>query len=195
MLKILSLRIKDSTTLNLLKEVIASYTTIPGKKIGGREAIACRAPREAGSGMPIGNLTSQIFANIYLNELDRFVQHQLKPRAYLRYGDDFILVETDLEKLKYFRTQAISFLQNKLKLQVNPKSDKIMKSLHGLKYLGVKLWPTGRTLNKRNRSRTIERLNPKNISSYSGLLMKHGNSRQVKHFNWVVYEKLLTDFC
>jgi len=177
LLKILSLRIKDSTTLNLLKEVIASYTTITGKKVG----------------MPIGNLTSQIFANIYLNELDRFVKHQLKPKAYVRYGDDFILIETDAEKLLSFRAKVTSFLNTELKLKVNPKSDKIMKVHNGLKLLGVQFWSSGRTLNKRNLSRTKEKLASSNVSSYSGLIKKHGNKKQIKHFNWLVYEKFIAD--
>ena len=178
LLKILLLRIKDSITFKLLKEVIGSYTTIPDRKVG----------------MPIGNLTSQIFANIYLNELDRFVQHQLKPKAYLRYGDDFILIGTEAGKLKFFRLQTIDFLNNELKLQVNPKSDKIIKTRQGLKLLGIKFWPSGRTLTKRNLSRTKEKLAAKNVSSYSGLIKKHGNKKQIKHFNWLVYEKLLSDF-
>ena len=193
MLKILSLRIKDRITLDLLKEIIFSFTTVPGRKVGGREAIAYRAPREAGSGMPIGNLTSQIFANIYLNELDRFVKHTLKARDYLRYGDDFIVVENDPEKLKHFRTVTTRFLADELKLQVNPKSDKIMKVSDGLKFLGVKLWSSGRTLNRRNLARVNKRLTTNNISSYSGLIMKHGNAKQVKCFNWLVCEKIMDD--
>ncbi|RTK94678.1 RNA-directed DNA polymerase [Candidatus Saccharibacteria bacterium] len=53
--------------------------------------------------MPIGNLTSQIFANIYLNEFDRYVRHTLKPRGYVRYGDDFVLFvddETEAQKVQ-----------------------------------------------------------------------------------------------
>jgi len=102
LLKILSFRIKDNTTLNLLKEIIFSFTTVQGRKIG----------------MPIGNLTSQIFANIYLNELDRFIKHNLKQKAYLRYGDDFILVENDSKKLKILRAETMDFLKNELKLAV-----------------------------------------------------------------------------
>ncbi len=143
--------------------------------------------------MPIGNLTSQVFSNIYLNELDRFVKHQLKPHAYIRYGDDFLVIEPDLKKLKSFRTQTINFLKNELKLTVNPKCDKILKPHQGLKYLGVKLWPYGRTLTKRNLSRTKERLQASNVSSYSGLTKKHGNKKQIKHFNWLVYQKLLAE--
>lgn len=171
------MRIKDSTTFNLLEEIIASYSTIANQKIG----------------MPIGNLTSQIFANIYLNELDHFVKHRLKPKAYLRYGDDFIVIESNLEKLNLSRVKIVNFLKNELRLETNPKSDKIIKFRHGLRYLGVKLWSKGRTLTRRNFSRTKERLNMKNSASYSGLTKQHGNFKQIKQFNWLVYEKLLAD--
>lgn len=176
LLKILSLRIKDVAAFNLLKEIIKCYTTVPGGKIG----------------MPIGNLTSQIFANIYLNELDRFVKYKLKPEAYMRYGDDFIVVERNLEKLKLFRTQVVNFLNKELKLQVNPKSDKLINIRHGLKLLGTKFWASERTLTARNLSRTRERLKPNNVSSYSGIIKKFGNKKQIKQFNWLVYEKLLS---
>lgn len=177
LLKILSLRIKDNITFELLKEVVYSYSTIPERKIG----------------MPIGNLTSQIFANIYLNEFDRFVNHKLKPRAYLRYGDDFVLIESEFKKLEFLRIQAIEFLKNELKLEINPKNDKIIKPKHGVKYLGVKLWPFGRTLTRRNLSRAKNRLSLNNISSYSGLTKQHRNYKQVKRFNWQVYEKLFAE--
>jgi hypothetical protein len=121
------------------------------------------------------------------------VKHKLKARAYLRYGDDFIVIEKDLERLKFIRKEAGWFLGNELKLQVNPKSDKIMKISDGLKFLGVKLWSSGRTLNRRNLSRCKERLNSNNISSYSGLMKKHANAKQVKKFNWWVYEKILNE--
>ncbi len=143
--------------------------------------------------MPIGNLTSQIFANIYMNELDRFVKHTLKPQAYLRYGDDFVVIEPDSQKLENFRTKTIKFLNEKLKLQINPKSDRVMKAYNGLKYLGVKLWPSGRTLTKRNFSRTKKRLETNNCASYSGLVRQHGNHKHVKEFDWTVYERFLGD--
>jgi len=175
-------RIKDRVTLNLLKEIIFSFTA---------EAVLFASGRKVG--MPIGNLTSQIFANIYLNELDRFVKHSLAVAAYLRYGDDFIVVENDLEKLKAVRVAVSRFMKDELKLQVNPKSDKIMKVSHGLKFLGVKLWPSGRTLSRRNLARANERLNPCNISSYSGLVKKHGNKKLIKEFNWTVCERILNE--
>lgn len=182
LLKILSRRIKDRATLNLLKEIIFSFTVLSDDSVSGGKV-----------GMPIGNLTSQIFANIYLNELDRFVKHTLKVEAYLRYGDDFIVIEDDLERLRIVRDTAVRFLADELKLQVNPKSDRIMKATYGLKFLGVKLWSSGRTLNRRNLTRVNERLGLCNISSYSGLIWVHGNMKQVKHFNWMVFEKVVNE--
>lgn len=175
LLRILSMRIKDVQTFTLLKEIIYSFSSYQG----------------VGRGMPIGNLTSQIFANIYLNELDRFVKHQLKPKAYLRYGDDFILLETDISKLQTFRIQTMDFLNQELKLQINAKNDKLIKTKDGLRFLGVILWPSGRTLNKRNFKRAHQRVKSNNVSSYSGMMKQHAKYKEVKYFNWLVQEKLL----
>lgn len=112
----------------------------------------------------------------------------------MRYGDDFIVIEPDLGKLVRYRTQTTAFLNNELKLQVNPKGDKIVKTRRGLKLLGIKFWSKGRTLTKRNLSRTRDRLKPDNISCYGGLIKKHGNAKQLKRFTWLVYERFLADF-
>ena len=140
--------------------------------------------------MPIGNLTSQIFANIYLNELDGFVKHKLKVKYYLRYGDDFILIHSELEKLVTFRERIVGFLENMLKLSLNPKNDKILKASHGLRFLGVVIWTKGRKLKKRNKNRIKKRLNCKNVSSYYGLVLKHGSQKTINEFAWLVYSIL-----
>ena len=140
--------------------------------------------------MPIGNLTSQIFANIYLNELDRFIKYQLKPKAYLRYGDDFILLEKDLKKLKLFRNKTLQFLENDLKLSINPKNDTMGKVKQGLEFLGVVIWPYTRILNQRNFARIEERLNGNNVSSYSGIIKEHTNGKHLKRFNWLLHTRI-----
>lgn len=140
--------------------------------------------------MPIGNLTSQVFANIYLNELDRFVKHTLKPAAYLRYGDDFVLFCEDQEKLEKMRVKTVNFLTADLKLRINSKNDIMVKAKHGLKFLGVKLWPYGRQLTQRNKIRIANRLNLKNIPSYHGVISKHGGTKMKKWLSWKVYAKL-----
>ena len=141
-------------------------------------------------GIPIGNLTSQIFANIYLNELDRFVKHIIKPQAYLRYGDDFIIISDNLNKLKLIKEEAKKFLVENLQLEINTKNDIIVKARRGLKFLGVEIFPKGRTLNKRNWQKARARLNLRNISSYSGLVKKHSTEKRIKEFNWIVLDKL-----
>ncbi len=146
--------------------------------------------RALAKGMPIGNLTSQIFANIYLNELDRFIKHTIKPQAYLRYGDDFIIISENLDELKQNRTKTIKFLKEKLRLEINAKNDIIIKVRWGLKFLGVMIFPEGRKLNKRNWQRAKDRLNRKNIPSYHGLVKQHSKEKRIKEFNWVVLEKL-----
>lgn len=74
-----------------------------------------------GKGLPIGNLTSQFFANLYLNELDSFIKHILKVKYYVRYVDDFVIIHEDEAVLKYYETEITAFVQQALKLKVHPK--------------------------------------------------------------------------
>lgn len=136
--------------------------------------------------MPIGNLTSQIFSNIYLNELDRFVKHELKVKGYLRYGDDFLLFEKDKAQLELMRDLTLNFLAENLQLSINANNDVIVKARQGLKYLGVELWTNGRYLKKRNRIRVENRLSLKNLSSYSGLIRQNEGSKMRKWLDWKV---------
>ena len=140
--------------------------------------------------MPIGNLTSQIFANIYMNEFDRFVKHTLKAKAYLRYGDDFIIIEPNCHTLREMRTMAIAFFNNSLKLQLSPKNDIILKTEQGLKFLGVVLFPYGRKLNRRNEKRVSERLTLRNAGSYLGVIKHHDGYKKSREFQWRITEKL-----
>ena len=144
--------------------------------------------------MPIGNLTSQIFANIYLNELDRFVKHIVRPQAYLRYGDDFIIISENLDQLKQNRAKVSQFIKQKLGLAINVKNDIMVKTGQGLKFLGVWVFSKGRRLNKRSWSRAQTLLNNKNISSYSGLVKQHSKGKRIKEHNWIILEKLNNEF-
>ena len=73
----------------------------------------------AGRGLPIGNLSSQFFANVYLDALDQLVKHQLKAKRYLRYVDDFVLFHHNREQLAAWRDQIEGFLRDRLGLQLN----------------------------------------------------------------------------
>jgi len=94
----------------------------------------------AGKGLPIGNLSSQFFANVYLNELDQFVKHTLKCRHYLRYMDDFILLHESEETLVAMKAEIEDFLAARLQLQV--KSDFCLKRVsEGSDFLGYIVRP------------------------------------------------------
>lgn len=87
-------------------------------------------------GLPIGNLTSQFFANVYLNELDQFVKHTLKARYYIRYVDDFVLLNPDKEKLIKWRGAIEDFLTTRLNLKLHPKRRHLQPISNGINFLG-----------------------------------------------------------
>jgi retron-type reverse transcriptase len=87
-------------------------------------------------GMPIGNLTSQLFANIYLNELDHFIKDKLGIRCYVRYMDDFIILDTDKKRLFKIRNLIKEFLEQKLKLKLHPKKSEYFPISKGIDFLG-----------------------------------------------------------
>lgn len=177
---ILHMKISDNKALWLLAKVIKSHSIQSERE----------SNLTAQKGIPIGNLTSQIFANIYLNELDRFVKHTIKPQAYLRYGDDFIVVETSRQKLSHMREGIAHFIKDKLHLDLHSKNDIIIKTKHGLRFLGVDIFPKDRRLNKRNWQRAKSRLNISNSPSYSGLVGKHSNDKKIKQLNWQILDIL-----
>lgn len=176
----LSRKILDKKALEILKEVIASFGCERE-----RDDAACRV------GIPIGNLTSQIFANIYLNELDRYVVHEIKPRAYLRYGDDFFIIADGKNQLCNIRENVSRFLKEKLRLEINYKNDVIVKAGQGLHFLGCRIFPGGRRLNNRNLARIKNRVNINNLASYGGLMRAHGSYKKIKEFYWEILEKML----
>ena len=98
-------------------------------------------------GIPIGNLTSQLAANIYLNELDRFVKHDLRIKFYIRYLDDFVVLLDDKKTLWRIRQEIENFLWTRLRLKYNTKTD-IFPVSRGIDFLGYRIWATHRLLRK-----------------------------------------------
>ncbi|MGD0523186.1 MAG: reverse transcriptase/maturase family protein [Candidatus Microgenomates bacterium] len=89
-----------------------------------------------GRGLPIGNLTSQFFANVYLNELDQYVKHTLNCKYYIRYVDDFIILDENKEKLYQIKQQIEEFLRQKLTLELHPNKWQIEDARKGVDFLG-----------------------------------------------------------
>lgn len=98
-----------------------------------------RAP--PGKGLPIGNLNSQFFANVYLNALDQFVKHALKCRWYLRYCDDFVLLARSREQLLDWRSRIRAFLAEHLLLELNDRRERLRPVADGVDFLGYIVRP------------------------------------------------------
>ena len=90
-------------------------------------------------GLPIGNLTSQFFANLYLNELDQYVKHQLKIKHYIRYMDDFVVFGNNRKQMIQWQQQIIDFCTQKLALSLHLKGG-IKNYWEGLGFLGFKIY-------------------------------------------------------
>ena len=88
-----------------------------------------------GKGLPIGNLTSQFFANVYLNELDQFIKHVLKIKYYVRYVDDFVIMHEDKEQLRTWLGKIKNFLAEKLKVTLKNEV-KVAPLSNGINFLG-----------------------------------------------------------
>ncbi|HEX8947226.1 MAG TPA: reverse transcriptase/maturase family protein [Candidatus Paceibacterota bacterium] len=125
LLAMLKQRIADERTVTLLAEVIESFhSTAPGK------------------GLPLGNLTSQLLVNIYMNEFDQFATHQLKATHYIRYADDFVFLSEDRAWLEGLLPRIRTFLATKLKLELHPRKVSIETLASGVDFLGGCTFPT-----------------------------------------------------
>lgn len=136
LLKILKDKILDNDLIWLFKKIILQNTTPFGLEINYEEEI-----RIYDRGMPIGNLTSQMFANIYLNQLDNFVKRKLKEKYYIRYMDDFLVLHNDKKYLQDLKRTIEEFLEENLQLKLNNKTC-IRPVTLGIDYLGAKIWGT-----------------------------------------------------
>lgn len=142
---IISKRVKDSDALHLLKTILESFKS---------ELSTKNEPK----GTPIGNLTSQLFANIYLNELDQFIKHKLKIKYYIRYTDDFVIVHQDEKYLLKIKNQINNFLKIKLKLLLHPDKVQIRKYKQGIDFLGYVTLPKSRVLRTKLKCRIFRKL-------------------------------------
>ncbi len=159
LMEILCKKIKDNNVSGLLSEIVESY-------------------HPKGMGIPIGNLTSQIFANIYLNEFDQFIKHKLKVKNYIRYTDDFIIVSNNKNYLESLIYPIDNFLKLNLKLFLHPQKTLVRKYSQGIDFLGYVIFPHYLVLRTKTKKRVFQRINNKNLPSYLGVL-SHANSYEL----------------
>ena len=164
LLYIIVKHIDDERVLWLLTQIIKSFETAPGK------------------GLPLGNLTSQLLVNIYMNEFDQFVKHKLKVKYYIRYADDFVIFSRDRNRLIELVRYIELFLNQNLKLILHPDKIFIKTLTSGVDFLGWVHFPDYRVLRTVTKKRMLKNLagNPSEESraSYLGLL-KWGNTYKI----------------
>lgn len=173
-----------SVDQNLLLELVARY--IPDKDIITllTKVVRSFSSKKIGIGLPLGNLTSQLLVNIYLNEFDQFIKHKMKCRYYIRYADDFVILSQNREWLVGLISQIQQFLYHKLHLELHPDKVSINTIASGVDYLGWVNFPkhiTLRTGTKKRMFRNILQSNgeEKVVQSYLGLL-SHGSCYKLK---------------
>lgn len=108
-----------------------------------------RFNEDTGKGIPIGALTSQLAANIYLNPFDHFVKECMRAHFYVRYMDDFVIISNDKKELRKNLDDIRWFLETQLKLELNPKT-RIYQASQGVDFCGYRTWSTHILPRKRN---------------------------------------------
>lgn len=155
LIKILEKQIESPDMLKILKTIITTHTlTDLNRKIITDTKILSSEERR---GIPIGNLTSQLFANIYLNEFDQFIKHQLKIKWYARYMDDFLIIHPDKKYLWQLRAQIEEFLRIQLKLQLHPDKIYLDNVKNGVCFVGYRIFYDHVTI----KGKTLQRMRRK----------------------------------
>jgi RNA-directed DNA polymerase len=166
LLDILRKYIFDRDIIWLLSEIISSFSS-----------------HKPGVGLPLGNLTSQLFINTYMNEFDQFMKRQLKIKYYIRYADDFVILNENRNYLENLIPQISQFLDTTLKLTLHPDKLYIKTLASGVDFLGWVNFPDHRVLRTSTKRRMLKNLqinkSAETLNSYLGL-MKHGNTRKLK---------------
>jgi len=127
---LLKCKIRDTRMLELCRRIIASTEDSPGR------------------GIPIGNLTSQLFANMYLNEFDQYAKHTLRLPHYIRYMDDMVILSDDKKELHEVKEAAAVFMHERLGLALHPHKVQVTPISTGVDFLGYRIYPQHRLLRK-----------------------------------------------
>jgi retron-type reverse transcriptase len=167
LVKILGKYIPDEDILWLLQNIISSFeSTGPGK------------------GLPLGNLTSQLLVNIYMNEFDQWMKHELKVKYYIRYADDFVILHENKVYLEEMISKIDVFLKEKLALSLHPDKVFIKTFAAGVDFLGWVHFPYRRVLRTATKKKMLRNIHEDSkreaIQSYLGML-SHGNGHELEN--------------
>lgn len=167
LLRILSEHIPDKDILWLLETIIESFETENRHRVG----------------LPLGNLTSQLFSNVFMNRFDQFVKHKLKAASYVRYADDFVFLSNEKSFLQALIPTICSFFLFDLHLTLHPNKIFLKTFASGVDFLGWVHFPDHRVLRTVTKRRLLKRIKEhptkETVESYVGLL-RHGNTNRIE---------------
>ena len=191
---LLNSEITNPTTTDILqfsgaKDLAGLVSQLKGKRIIWliKTILSNYQADKEGRGMPLGNLTSQFFANVFLNELDQFVKHKLRAKYYIRYVNDFVILDRSPKLLHQHMKKVDVFLQDILDLELHPDKSKIIPLSVGVEFLGMKIFSYHRLLKGKKLRKFYRKLN----SFYSEYDQKKTNYDAIYDFlvGWSAYAK------
>lgn len=133
-----------------------------------------------GQGLPIGNLTSQHFANFYLGELDHFLKDRLGQKAYIRYMDDFISFSNNKKSLQDLLLQIDCFVQSRLKLALKEEVTTLAPVTEGIPFLGFRVYPSLIRIKRENLVRMRKKIRKKEALFRRGKISESDLSQSVR---------------
>lgn len=165
LLEIVARHITDRETVGLIGNIVSSFHSSEEEK-----------------GLPLGNLTSQMLVNVYMNEFDQFAKHVLKGKRYIRYADDFVFLSEDRMWLESLIPRIELFLKDRLALSLHPDKVSIKSLSSGVDFLGWVHFPDHRILRTSSKRRLIRNVttdpHDARLQSYRGML-SHGNAHML----------------
>ncbi|TSC71523.1 MAG: hypothetical protein G01um101438_1050 [Parcubacteria group bacterium Gr01-1014_38] len=165
LLGLLAARIPCPKTFRLVAEIVGSYSV--ARALGGGVA---SQESERPRGLPLGSVTSQLFANTYLDAFDHYSKECLRLRCYLRYTDDIVVLDRDPAVLLALLPLLTQWLWEHRRLTVHPRKIVLRKLSQGIDFLGYVVLPRHTVLRTRTKRRMFRRFNAQNVTSYLGLL-------------------------
>jgi retron-type reverse transcriptase len=183
---LLARRIADGQTLWLIDRILEGGADMQRGETSvvyfpGDDLFAALRPL----GLPIGNLTSQFFANVYLHELDKFAKHGLRVKAYLRYMDDFVLFSDDKAQLHAWKDALRDFLVARLRLVLHPRKSVVFPVKVGVDFCGFRIFPTHRRLRRSSVRRFVRRFRRQRVAYRQGRLSLEEMTTSVR--SWIAH--------
>lgn len=164
LLEILAEYIPDKKIILLLEDIVGSFSVKPGV------------------GLPLGNLTSQLLVNIYMNKFDQFVKHKMKAKYYIRYADDFVFLSEDEKLLKDYISAAEKFLRDELKLELHPDKVFIKTLSSGVDFLGMVNFFDHWILRTNTKRRMMKKLHSRHMDLKSGLISEESFNQSLQSY-------------